>query len=137
MGLRWKIARLPNVFTILHFFFIYQIFKSLFLDFLNFMIYIWGKTMKALVIASILLLGSLTLSAKEGGENFILGITDIETSNSEIATALTLKLKQHTKESFVTISYVSELLNNHTLQEPTKLQTQQMQNIYVAFNYSY
>ncbi len=93
--------------------------------------------MKALVIASILLLGSLTLSAKEGGENFILGITDIETSNSEIATALTLKLKQHTKESFVTISYVSELLNNHTLQEPTKLQTQQMQNIYVAFNYSY
>ncbi len=93
--------------------------------------------MKALVIASILLFGSLTLSAKEGGENFILGITDIETSNSEIATALTLKLKQHTQESFVTISYVSELLNNHTLQEPTKLQTQQMQNIYIAFNYSY
>jgi len=94
--------------------------------------------MKALVIISLLLFGSLTLSAKEGGENFMLGITDIETSNSEIATALTLKLKHNTEKNYgFIISYVSELLNNHTVQEPTKSQTHQMQNIYVAFNYSY
>ncbi len=94
--------------------------------------------MKALIIVSLLLLSSLSLSAKDLEQTFVLALSDIETSNSEVSTALSLKVKQNPDDCFnVIISYVSDIFNNHTIQEPSKIENPQMQNIYVAFNYSY
>ncbi len=93
--------------------------------------------MKTLIIA-LVLLSSITLSAKDLKQTFALALTDIETSNSETSTALSLKVKQDPTDCFnFIISYVSDILNVRPVQEPSKVQNQQMQNIYVAFNYRY
>ncbi len=93
--------------------------------------------MKTLIVV-LVLLSSITLSAKDLKQTFALALTDVETSNSETSTALSLKVKQDPKDCFnFIISYVSDILNVRPVQEPSKVQNQQMQNIYVAFNYRY
>lgn len=94
--------------------------------------------MKTIILISVMFFASITLSAQDKGQNFLLGFTTVEVFNKEIVPALSVEIKSKSLNAFdFMIAYANNFFTKNKLQRPTQIQNHEIQNIYLAMNYRF